>query len=81
MSVASTHAPGGAELLALLGDLVERLPVAGHEHQVGAGTSRAEGDRAPDAARRARHHQDGRGSVHGRSTTFTQPSFFCWNIA
>ena len=73
--------PGRAEALALLGDLGERRTVAGHEHQVDAGTRRAEGDRAPDAARRARHHQDGRGSAHGRSTTFTQPSFFCWNIA
>ena len=72
---------GGAELLALLRHLVESLSVSGHEHQVGAGTGGAQSDRAADAARRARHHQDGRGSVHGLSTTFTQPSFFCWNIA
>ena len=73
--------PGCAEALALVGDLGERHTVAGDEHQVSAGASCAERDRAPDAARRARHHQDGRGSVHGRSTTFTQPSFFCWNIS
>ena len=72
---------GRAEALALLGDLGERLTVAGHEHQVGTGAGGAQSNRAADPARRARHQQDGRGSVHGRSTTFTQPSFFCWNIS
>ena len=81
MSTGSTQAPAAPRLSHSFADLAERLTVAGHEHQVGAGARGAEGDRAADAARRARHHQDGRGSVHGLSTTFTQPSFFCWNIS